>query len=297
MLKYKSLSLLIIIFILINLLFNNISLATEAISVPEKNINLKIENLTEGCKIYLLLSENLLKYNMEQFISNNINNVYTQEEEKAQKLDELLRNSDYTGYVKYFEGLGFNTIKENEIELRHYCFSMQNTEIIGEYEYNNQKYIQIKVNLNDENEFKLIMKDYLIDYNALDTKFMIDDYGTITYIDLDGYKYERNQEKPSLEECNVNYTYYEQNEFNEIQKDTRTAYLILYIVLIIIFIIILFLIIKHYRKLWKEKEERKFWKKKLTKEEKKLEKIRKKEEKKLEKEQMKKRKKLKRRSR
>ncbi len=283
MVRYKWINLLIAVILLANLLFTNIALAVDAITVPEKDINLKIENLTRGCKIYLLLSEDLLRYNMEQFINYNLNNVYQSEAEKAQKIQNYLNESDYLGYVEYFKSLGFNQVEENEVELRHYCFSMQSSEIIGEYEHEGKKYIQIKVNLDEENRFKLIIKDYLVDYNSLDTKFMIDEYGTITFIDLNNLNYEVNPEKNNIEECNVNYTYYEENDFSTIEENTKIAYRILYIVLAIILIIIIILIVRHYIKLWKEKEARKFWKKKLTKEEKKEEKRKRKEEKKLEK--------------
>ncbi len=283
MFRYKWINLLMVVILLANLLFTDIALAVDAITVPEKDVNLKIENLTRGCKIYLLLSEDLLKYNMEQFVNNNLNNVYQSEAEKAQKIQTYLDKSDYLGYVEYFKSLGFNQVEENEVELRHYCFSMQSSEIIGEYEHEGKKYIQIKVNLDEENRFKLIIKDYLVDYNSLDTKFMIDEYGTITFIDLNNLNYEVNPEKNNIEECNVNYTYYEESDFSKIEESTKIAYIILYIVLAIIFIIIIILIVRHYIKLWKEKEARKFWKKKLTKEEKKEQKRKKKEEKKLEK--------------
>ena len=119
MVRYKWINLLIAVILLANLLFTNIALAVDAITVPEKDINLKIENLTRGCKIYLLLSEDLLRYNMEQFINYNLNNVYQSEAEKAQKIQNYLNESDYLGYVEYFKSLGFNQVEENEVELRH----------------------------------------------------------------------------------------------------------------------------------------------------------------------------------
>ena len=255
--------------ILILILLVNFTNVVYAIDIPENDINLRIENLTRGCKIYLLLPENLLKYNMEKFISNNINNSYTQESQKAQKLQEFLDNKDYVGYVNYYRDLGFNQTNSNEIELRHYCFAMQATEIVGELEYNDITYVQVKINLSDENRFKIVIKDYLINYNTTDIKFMVDEYGSITYIDLDKSNFVPNLEKPHIKECNILYTYYDKDEFDSIERYTNITFLILLIILIIIHIIIIFFLVKRYIKKRKEKEERKFWKKKLTKEKKK----------------------------
>ena len=73
MIKSKRLFLVLIILI-VAILFPNIGLATEvnitntentkfhnppSIQVPEININLKINNLTRGCNVYILLSENI----------------------------------------------------------------------------------------------------------------------------------------------------------------------------------------------------------------------------------------------
>ena len=254
--------------ILINIIFN-VSFGIEAITVPEDNINLKIENLTRGCNVYLLLSENLLKYNMEKFISNNTNNPYSIQAEEAEDLRAFLANNDYVGYVNYFKELGFNQEKTNEVEVRHYCIAMGEAEVIGEIIYNNLKYDQIKINLNENNEFKVIFKDYLVDYNTLDTMFMIDEYGSITYITTDNSGYVTNAEKNNIRECNITHTYCSTDEFNSIENTTNIIYLIIFIILLILAIVILILLIKRYRNKKQEIEDRKFWKKKLTKEEKK----------------------------
>ena len=150
----------IILLMIITIFVLNISIF--GITIPEKDINLKIENLTLGCNVYLLLPEDLLKYNMEGFISNNTNNTYTLEEQKATKIEKYLNKSDFIGYIDYFKELGYQ-VAYNEIVIRHYCICLGNAEVVGELEYNGKNYIQIKIALNDQNEFKLIMKDYLLE--------------------------------------------------------------------------------------------------------------------------------------
>lgn len=243
----------------------------EALKVPETDINLKIENLTRGCKIYLLLSENLLKYNLEKFINNNTENPYLMEAEEAEDLQNFLNNADYLGYIDYFNELGFE-VEDNEIELRHYCFCLGTSKVIGYLEYNNINYVQIEINLNENNEFKLILKDYLTSYDSSDTKFMIDEYGTETYIDLTNISYTANPEYSNITECNVTYSFYSNEDFESIERATRIAYLIIFIILIIIILIILICFIKRHIRKKQEIEDRKFWKKKLTKDEKKAEK-------------------------
>lgn len=264
MLKKRILSLIIVFFILINLIFN----ISYSISVPETDINLKIQNLTRGCNVYLLISENLLRYNMEKFINNNINNVYTIEAKEAEELKKFLDKNDYLGYIDYFRETGFE-IEKNEIELRHYCFCLGTSEVIGYLEYDGAKYIQIKINLNDNNEFKLVMKDYLNNYDSSDTKFMIDEYGSITYIDLKNYNFSTNPEQSHVKECNIEYVFYSNEDYDSIEKTTKITYLIIYLILIIIALIILIKLIKRRKSKKEEVEARKFWKKKLTKEEKK----------------------------
>ena len=279
--KNKIIRIIVCAFILVNMMLNASS-AIEAIQMPEDNINLKIENLTRGTKVYLLLSENLLKYNMEKYISNNLNNPYIIEAEQAEELQKYLNNKDYVGYVNYYKEFGFNQENDNEVELRHYCIAMSDeAEVIGKLEYNNINYVQIRIHLNDQNEFKVIFKDYLVNYNSLDTMFMIDDYGSITYIKTDTAGYITSQENSNIRECNVTHIHCDIEEYNSIEKTTNIVYLIILIILIIIAIVILTLLIKRYKKKKAEKEARKFWKKKLTKEEKKEQKKQIKELKKL----------------
>lgn len=269
-----------VIFVLINCFVITFStFAIEAIQVPENDINLKIENLTRGSEVYVLLPETLLRYNMEKYINNNLNNSYQIEAEKAHDVQDFLNENDFVGYVNFYKEEGFNQEENNQIELRHYCFALGDSEVIGQIDYNNLKYVQIKINLGNENNFKIVLKDYLAEYNSTDIKFMIDEYGSKTYIDMPQTGYVQNLENQNIKECNINYSYMETNEYNSIEKATKITYIIIYIILIIIVIIIIILLIKRHLKKKKELEERKFWKKKLTKEEKKEEKKKQKEEK------------------
>lgn len=301
MIKKEKIFLISIISIIL-ILFSNIVLATEGnltntsgskyhnpdpIKVPEININLKIKNLTKGCKTYVLLSENLLKYNMNKFIENNLENPYIVQAQEARTLKKFLDSEDYFGYVEYFNESGFN-VEKNEIELRHYCFCLGKSEIIGLHEYNGTNYVQIEMHSNDNNEFKVIFKDYLTKYDVRDTKFLIDEYGSKTYIDLNNVSSTINSNSNNITEYNLTHTFYNTEDYEEIEKATDIAYLIIYIILIIITFIILIILIRRHIKKKEEKETRKFWKKKLAKEEKKEQKKAMKEAKKLSKKNRKK---------
>lgn len=239
---------------------------TNSIQVPEIDINLKIENLTRGCKVYLLLSENLIRYNMQKFVDNNLENDYDMQANIARTIKGYLDNSDYLGYFEYMRKAGFE-VEENEIELRHYCFCLGNFEVVGYTNYNNTQYIQIAIELNDNSEFKVIMKDYLTRYEIRDTKFMIDEYGSVSYIDLENIALTTNQEKSNITECNVTHTFVKTEDYESIEKATNIAYLIIYILLIILALIVLTILVKRHFRKKQEIEDRKFWKKKLTKEE------------------------------
>lgn len=262
---------------LISIIISTLSISVFAILLPEKDINLKINNLTMGCNVYLLLPENLLKYNMERFISNNKENGYTLEAEKAEIIENYLNESDYIGYIEYFRELGY-PVSYNEIVLRHYCMCLGDREVIGYLEYNGNNYIQIKINLNDQNEFKLIMKDYLVEYNSTDIKFLIDEYGTKTYIDLSDKTFTENSENTNITECNVNFEFYTTEDYGEIQRAIDLAHIILIILFILAVVIVYFALRKKHKEKKAEKAARRFWEKKLTKEEKKAEKKKLKEE-------------------
>lgn len=278
------------IILLVPIIIFILSISIFAITIPEKDINLKIENLTAGCKVYLLLPENLLKYNMERYISNNKDNPYTLEAEKSDLIEDYLNEGDYLGYIEYFKELGYQ-ISYNEIVIRHYCMCLGDREVVGYLEYNGNNYVQIKINLNDQNEFKLIMKDYLLEYDATDVKFLIDEYGTETYIDLSDKTFTTNAEDASINECNVTFEFYTTEDYGEIQRAIDLAHIILIILFIIAVVIVYFALRKKHKEKKEEKAARRFWEKKLTKEEKKSEKKKLKEEKKQAKKEAKKKKK------
>ncbi len=274
----KLFSIILLFFILLN--FVTVSYAIEAITVPETDINLRIINLTKGCKVYLLLSTDLLRYNMEKFISNNLNNPYELEDEEAQDLQELLNKEDYIGYLNYFKEVGFN-VEDNEMELRHYSFCFGTAEIVDYLEIEGKKFVQIRIYPNYNNEFKLIMKDYLNNYDPRDSMFMIDEFNVKTYIKLSDYEFVTNELHSNIRECNINYTFYTNEDYDIIERNIKIAYWIIYIILLIILLTIMILIIKHKKAKREEIEERKFWKKKLSNEQPK--KLKKKERKKKEK--------------
>ena len=262
MIKNKFLLIGILIIIFINFSFS----ISYGIDVPEKDINLVIKNLTRGSEVYMLLPEDLVRYNMQKFIDNNIENVYLVEKEKAQKIQDFLNKNDYIGYLEYLIEQGFEC-EDNEIEIRHYCFCIGKSEIIDYMEYEGVKYIQIKINLNYNNEFKLIMKDYLTNYDASNIKFMIDEYGSISYIHLSPAEFKVNPDKPYITEYNLIHTFYNNEDYGEIERATDLAYIIIWIILIIIGVVIFKNIEIKRKAKKKEIEARKFWKKKLTKEE------------------------------
>lgn len=290
----RKVNVLCVLFLIMMIIFSNICFATEinttnttnskyhnppSIAIPEKNINLKIENLTRGTEVYVLLPEMLLRHNMEKFVSNNLENPFEIEARIARKIKGFMDKNDYLGYIEYFLETGFE-IDDNEIELRHYCFCLGKSELIDYKEYNNSKYIQIKLHLNDKNEFKLILKDYLERYDCSGIKFMLDEYGTYTYIDVASYPFTINKDASNISECNINYEFKPKEDFESIETTIKITYLIIYIILIILALIILIILIKRHIKKKEEIEARKFWKKRLTKEEKKEQKKKLKEEKK-----------------
>lgn len=285
MLRNKIIVSIVFLITIFEFIMINNSFATEAITVPETDINLKIENLISGCEVYILIPDELLKYNMTEFINYNTDNPYDLEDQEADKLREFLEKEDYVGYVEYFKELGFNQKVENRFELRHYCFAMgdEESDIIGDYEYNDVKYVQVSINLDDENQFQVVLKDYLASYDISDIKFMIDEYGTLTYINVGDYEITTNSEKTNIREANVTYSYCDIDEYNSTENAIKLTYLIIFIILILVLIFIITIIVKYYKAKKQEIEDRKFWKKKLTKDEIKAQKKKEKQEKKMKK--------------
>lgn len=233
----------------------------QALSIPEKDINLKIENLTMGSEVYLLMPKDLFEYNMSKFIENNIENEYTIQKQKAEKIKGYYDNRDYLGYIDFIKEEG-HEVDENVLELRHYAFSINDTtEIMGFIEYEGESHIQLKLNLKD-NQFKIVMKDYLVDYDCSKITFLIDEYGTETYIPVSEYSFAKNQENENLNECNIAYTFYTDEDYEEINKAISIAYTVIYAILILIVILIIVLRIRKHRKNRLEIQKRLFWKNK-----------------------------------
>lgn len=278
MYKYRILNILIVFNILISLI--NFSYATEldtnntanttgdgrfhspeALSIPEKDINLKIENLTLGCEVYLMIPSELFEYNMQKFVENNIENEYMLQKQKAEKIKEYYDKKDCLGYINFLKEEG-HEINENTLELRHYAFSINDSiEIIGNIDYNNLSYIQFKIN-SKNNEFKVVMKDYLVNYDCSQITFLIDEYGTKTYIPVSEYNFVQNAEKENLNECNITYTYHTDEDYEEINKAISITYTVIIAILIAIVLLIIILRIIKYRKNKLEIQKRLFWKNK-----------------------------------
>lgn len=258
MLKKKLLTVLMVFAILFSTFTNYV----KAIEVPEKNINLKIENLTRGCTVYALIPEALLEYNMTKFVNNNIDNSYEVERIKAEKIRDFQTNKDYEGYVKYFLELGF-TCGAHELELRHYCFCFGESEEYEFTEIDGQRYLKIKLSLADNNTFKIILKDYFMNYNIDGIKFMIDEYGTMSYVTLDNIPATRSRETQHITEYNILHEYVTKEDFESIERTIDLTYLIIYIILALILIFIVTYTIKRWYGIKEEKEMRKFWKKEV----------------------------------
>ncbi len=275
MYKYKILNVLIVLNILISLI--NFSYATEsdtnsvtvdskfhspqALAIPEKDVNLKIENLTPGCEVYLMIPTELFEYNMQKFVENNIENEYTIQKQKAEEIKKYYDGKKYLEYIEFLKEEG-HEISENALELRHYAFSInKTTEIVGYIDYNDLTYVKLKINPKD-NEFKIIMKDYLVDFDCSKIVFLIDEYGTKSYIPVSEYNFVQNAEKKNLSECNITYTHYTNEDYEEINKAISITYSIIFAILIAIVLLIIIIRLNKYRKNKLEIQKRLFWKNK-----------------------------------
>ena len=233
----------------------------QALDIPQKDINLKIENLTLGCQIYLMIPTTIFEYNMTKFIENNIENEYTIQKQKAEEIKKYYDDKNYLGYINFLKEEG-HEIDENKLELRHYAFSInKTTEIVGYTDYNDLTYVKLKFNPK-VNEFKIIMKDYLVDYDCSKIVFLIDEYGTETYIPVSEHNFVQNTEKENLNECNITYTYCTNEDYEEINKAISITYFIIFAILIAIALLIIILRVNRYRKNKLEIQKRLFWKNK-----------------------------------
>lgn len=273
----KKLSIAIIMFLIVLILFvGNVS---NAIMVPTRSINLEIENIYRGCFVYAFIPVELVDYNMQKFIENNIENDFLTEKEKAEKVQSYYDKKDYLGYLEYYSELGYDC-GDNTAEFRHYCMCLREVEVMDYIEYNGNTYIQMKLKLSDDNKFTFVFKDYLLNYDVRNIVFLIDEYGTKTYIELNQYNYENVPNQASSNAINIKYLYQAQEDAEEIERITNITYAILFCIFVIIIIILIILNIKHDKKIQAEEQARRFWEKPLTKEEKKALKEEKKKQKK-----------------
>ena len=273
--KKKIIKISIIIAFILLCLIN----ASYAIMLPERNIEIKIEDLTEGSNVYALIPTELLEYNMSKFLDNNLENEFLTEKEKADKIKRYYDEKEYLKYVDYYIAEGYEC-GEYEIELRHYCFCMGKSEVIGMYEHNGKNYLQVKLNMSPDDSFLIITKDYFTSYDIRDIVIYIDEYGIDTYIDLNNYNYLKNGTNNLIEQVSLNYKYTPQEDAESIRKATQVVYMVLSILALLLAIFVFWRVIKREKRREKEEQDRRFWEKKPTKEELKEQKRLKKEEKK-----------------
>lgn len=273
--KKKLIKVAIIIAITIITLIN----CSYAIMIPEKNIDIKIEDLTEGSRVYALVPTELLDYNMSKFLENNLENEFLTEKEKADKIKRYYDEHDYLKYMDYYISEGYEC-GDYEIELRHYCFCIGKSEIVGMIEHNGKNYVQIKLNMSPDNSFLIITKDYLLNYDIRDIIIYIDEYGIDTYIDLNNYNYTKNGTNNLIDEIKLNYKYTPQEDIESVKRMTQVAYMVLSILALLLALFVLWRVVKRDKERIQEEKARRFWEKNPTKEELKEQKKKEKEEKK-----------------
>ena len=218
----------------------------QALAIPEKDVNLQVNNITKGSEIYLLFPTELLKYNMEKFISNNIENEFETEKEKAEDIQKYLDKEDYIGYIEYFRNQPY-AVEPNAIELRQYCFALGQNEIQGLYDYEEKQYVKFKIKLDGENRYKVILKDYFVDKDCSDIKFLIDEFNTLKYINVSDYSLGQNSEKSNIVEYNISLDYVTKEDYDSIERSTKIGYFLIVFIAVIIVIILLLRELKKYK--------------------------------------------------
>lgn len=202
--KKKSIILSIII-----VLIAMLSGISKAALLPEKTLNIEFKNLNENSKIYVLISEDLLNYNLEHEIENekdvpDLDGLVNQESYK--KIKELYANHDYIGYANYYVrgDVDNDSNLDGKMLLRSYYFAFNSSKVIDEYKYNDKTYLRVLATLKD-NKVSIIMQDYLYDYDLIDTKIMLEDAdGKTNIVDLKENKYEDNSsENQQLKKCDI----------------------------------------------------------------------------------------------
>ena len=235
--------------------FHNI----EALTIPEKDVNLQINNLTRGSEVYLLFPIELLKYSMEKFIRNNIENEFETEKEIAEKVQKLLDKRDYIGYMTLFNNEKYD-VAQNAIEFRQYCIALGENKIVDYLDYEGNVYVKIAINLDSNNRYKVILKDYYVDADCSTIKFLIDEFSTLRYINVSDYQLTPNSEKSAISEYNVTIHYVTKEDYDSIEKSINTAYIIIGIIALLTVLLIIRHEIKKMKIRKKEKEEALFYK-------------------------------------
>ena len=75
------------------------------ILLPEKNLNFEFQDLKSNDKVYVLISEDLLNYNLEHEIEHEKNTTATTgliTQESYKKIKDFYTNKDYIGYANYY---------------------------------------------------------------------------------------------------------------------------------------------------------------------------------------------------
>ena len=258
-----------VIFSIILVLIAMLSGISKAALLPEKTLNIEFKNLNENSKIYVLISEDLLNYNLEHEIENekdvpDLDGLVNQESYK--KIKELYANHDYIGYANYYVrgNVDNDSNRNGEILLRGYYFAFNSSKVIDEYKYNDKTYLRVLATLKDK-KFSIIMQDYLYDYDLIDTKIMLEDAdGKTNIVDLKENKYEDNSsENQQLKKCDITIdcsnlkienrnTIQDNNSSNENQNNknisSKVDSKIVIITILGIALIVILICLKFYRK-------------------------------------------------
>ncbi len=230
----------------------------EPLTLPEIDVNLHLNYLTTGCKVYLLFPTDLLRFNMQKFVNNNHDNEFQVEKEKSDKIQEYMDNEDYLGYVNFFLNDKYS-VKSNEIELRQYCIAIGKNDVVGYIDHEDKKYVQFKINLDDGN-YRVILKDYFLQTDCSGIKFMIDEFHTYKYISVSDYPLTQNQTQTNISEYNINEDYTTRENYESINRAIRITYFVLFIVAMLILFFFLRYILKRLKQIRKEREEALFYK-------------------------------------
>lgn len=203
-------------------------LGTSSISamlLPQRTINLTINNLPQNAKVYALISPELLDYNIKDRIKDITNNNSSAHEGELEKLKEFESTKNYLEYVKFLSSeYAINNEYNNAFEIRNYYLDLvEASDILDYYEYNNTKYVEILMHF-EENKSSIYMSDGLYDYDKLDTKFRIVTSDKEKIISLEAQKYDKIENaNRALYEANVSTDYNSISDVSSINKTTPNS--------------------------------------------------------------------------